>query len=73
MGRNFDKRMAKRKISAREAMLLRAEDEGDAGAGPESGENDGRKEGKRDDGLLGLAAGERAGAEDESAIGDGVR
>jgi hypothetical protein len=73
MGRNFDKRMAKRKVTAREAMLLRAEYEGDAGAGTESGENDGRNEGKRHDGLLGFAASEGAGAEDESAIGDSVR
>ena len=72
MGRNFDKRMAKRKITAREAVLLWAEDESYADAGTQSGENDGRKDGKRDDGLLGLAASEGTGAEDESAIGDGL-
>jgi hypothetical protein len=72
MGRNFDKRMAKRKITAREAVLLWAEDESYAAAGTQSGENDGRKDGKRHDGLLELAASEGAGAEDESAIGDGV-
>ena len=72
MGRNFDNRMAKRKITAREAVLLWAEDESDAAAGAESGENDGRKDGKRHDGLLGLAASEGTGAEDEGAIGDCV-
>ena len=66
--------MAKRKVIAREAMLLRAEYESDAGAaGWSAARTMGARCGKRDDGLLGLAASEGAGAEDESAIGDGLR
>jgi hypothetical protein len=72
MGGDFDEVMAERKILAREAALFRTEDESDAAAASESGENDGSESGKRYDGLLGLAASEGCGAEDERAIGDGL-
>ena len=58
-------------ILAGEAVLFRAKDEGDAAAAGEFLRNDWRESGKENDGLFGFAAGERAGADHERAVGYG--
>ena len=58
-----------REVLAREAALLRAEDEGDAAVAGELILNERRQLRQRNDRLLGLAMLERACANDERAIG----
>ena len=73
VGGDFDEVMAEGEVFAGEAVLFRAEDEGDVVcrviefAGEERGELIELR-----DGLLRFAVGESAGAEDEGGVADGV-
>jgi len=68
---DLDEDVTKREIVAGEAVFFGTEHEGDAAVAAEMLFNDGRKSGKRKDGLLRLAIGQSAGANNESAIAHG--
>jgi hypothetical protein len=69
---NLNQGVTEREIGAREAALFSAEDEGDAAAAVQFFLDERSERGQRHDGLLWFAAGERGGAEDEGAMGDGL-
>lgn len=71
VGGDFNEVMAVGEVFAGEAVFLGAEDEGNlAGGMVEFGGDDGRELIEGDDGLLGFAVGECAGAKDEGAVAD---
>ena len=72
MSGDFDEEMAKREVPAREAVLLRAEDQSHAAAAGKFGFDARPQIRQRDDRLLGCAAVEGAGADDQRRAGDGL-
>jgi len=71
-GGEFDEVMAEGEVFAGEAVLFRAEDEGDVVCRViEFAGDDGGELIEADDGLLGFAVGEGGGAEDEGAVANG--
>ena len=71
-GGNFDEEMASSEVIASEAALFRAKEDSDAAAACDFALDDGRQIREGDDRLVGLAAIERCGADDEGGIGDGL-
>jgi methylthioribulose-1-phosphate dehydratase len=72
VGGDLDEGVTEGKVCAGEAALFRAEDKCDAAAAGELLLNERGERGQRECGLLGPAAGEGGGAEDEGAMGDGL-
>ena len=72
VGGDGDEDVAPGEVFAGEAVLFRTEDEGDAAAPAEFAGDERGEVREGDDRLLGLAVGERAGAENESGGGEGL-
>ena len=71
VGRDFDEVVAEGEVFAREAVFFWTEDDGDCSSIVEFAGDDGSEMVEADDGLLGFAVGERAGAEDEGGVANG--
>jgi hypothetical protein len=69
---DFNEDVAEGEVFAREAVLFRAEDEGDFGFVLEFSGDEGSELIEADDGLFGLSVSEGAGTENESAVADGL-
>ena len=72
IGGDFDEQMTEGQVFSREAVLFRAEDEGDAATAGELLQHEIGQIGKGYHWLFGLAVGEGSGAEHEGAVGDGL-
>ena len=72
VGGNLDENVAEGEVFAGEAVLFRAEDEGDAAAAGKLPRHQRRQMGQSHHRLLRLAIGEGSSADDQGAMGDGL-